>query len=165
MKIAFISDTHGNEKSLELVLTKVKELKADILIHLGDYANDINFLKDNFEGTVYAVAGNCDYSCDYPKENLININGKKILLTHGDLYNVKNSLNNLIYKGKSLNVDIILFGHTHIFIKEEIDDILIMNPGSIPKPSPWCKYGCIGLIDIDDLGIINSSKLYKISMD
>ena len=165
MKIAFISDTHGNEKSLKLALNKIKELKADILIHLGDYASDTNFIKDNFEGIVYAVAGNCDYSCDYPKEDLININGKKILLTHGDLYNVKNSLNTLIYKGKALNVDIILFGHTHIFIKEEIDSILIMNPGSIPKPSPWCKSGCIGLIDIDDLGIVNSSKLYKISMD
>ena len=37
---------------------------ADILIHLGDNIEDVEILEQDFEGKVYIVAGNCDYSVE-----------------------------------------------------------------------------------------------------
>ena len=87
MLVAVISDTHRMSKYINLAKELIKD--ADILIHLGDNIEDVELLKQGFNGEVYAVAGNCDYSGKYPKENIIEINGKKIFFTHGDLYRVK----------------------------------------------------------------------------
>ncbi len=165
MKIAVVGDTHHNKLAIKLILNKVDELGADAIIHLGDCVSDINLLQEKFKGNIYAVAGNCDYSTKYPKENIININGKKIFFTHGDLYNVKSSLNSIAYRAESLCVDIVLFGHTHMYLKEDYKGVIIMNPGSIPKPSPWSQVGCVGFVEIDDNGNIGICELYKISMN
>lgn len=164
MKIAFISDTHHSNRALELIIKKLKELNVDKIIHLGDYASDIKVIETSFKNEVYAVLGNCDSFNQYPKEALLNVNGKKIFFTHGDLYNVKETLNSLFYKGLSLGADIILFGHTHISIKENLNNILIMNPGSISKPHPLSKIGSIGILEIALDGRIVKSELIPIKM-
>lgn len=164
MKIAFISDTHHSKRALELIINKLKEVKVDKIIHLGDYASDIQTLEATFKNEVYAVLGNCDSLNHFPKENLLDINGKKIFFTHGDLYNVKETLNSLFYKGVSLGADIILFGHTHISMKETLNNILIMNPGSISKPHPLSKVGSIGILEIDAEGRILTADLLPIKM-
>ena len=104
---------------------------ADVLIHLGDNIDDVQELENGFKGEVYAVAGNCDYSTKYPKETIIEVNGRKIFFTHGDLYGVKSSINNIYYRGRELEVDIVLFGHTHQQIIEKEKGIILMNPGSV----------------------------------
>ena len=109
--IAVISDTHRMGKYIELGRKYIKE--ADVLIHLGDNSEDIKELTKDFNGDVYGVRGNCDYSNTYPTEQILDIMGKKIFLTHGHLYGVKNNLNNIYYRAKELNADIVLFGHTH----------------------------------------------------
>ena len=162
MKIAFIGDTHHNEKAINEVIKYVNEYKIDILIHLGDCVSDLSSIRSNFEGTIYAVAGNCDYTTKYPREQIIEVNTKKIFFTHGDAFNVKSTLNSLSLKGESLGANIILYGHTHIPIKEYYKDILIMNPGSIPKPSPCVRYGCIGYIEIDENGKTINSTFKKV---
>jgi putative phosphoesterase len=122
------------------------------LIHLGDNADDVEVLKRGFKGKVYVVAGNCDYSTKYPKEDVIEVNGRKIFFTHGDLYGVKNSMNNIYYRGKELEADIVLFGHTHQQIIEKENGMTLMNPGSISLPKLKGRH--IGFIDINEEGII-----------
>jgi len=152
MLIAVVSDTHRENKYINLAKELIKD--ADILIHLGDNIDDVEVLKSGFKGEVYAVAGNCDYSAQYPKEVIIEVNGRKIFFTHGDLYGVKHSMNNIYYRGKELGVDIVLFGHTHVQIIEEEKDIILMNPGSISLPRFKGRY--VGFIDIDDEGNIDT---------
>lgn len=132
MLIAVVSDTHRITKYINLAKRLIKD--ADILIHLGDNIDDAELLENTFKGKVYAVAGNCDYSTKYPKESVIEVNGKKIFFTHGDLYGVKSSMNNIYYRGRELNADIVLFGHTHQQLVEKEDDMILMNPGSISLP-------------------------------
>lgn len=151
MLIAVVSDTHRIEKYINLAKEEIK--KADILIHLGDNIEDVDTLEEAFNGEVYAVAGNCDYSRKYPKERIIDVNRKKIFFTHGDLYGVKNGLNNIFYKGKEVGADIVLFGHTHAAIIEKEDDMILMNPGSISLPRFRGRY--VGFIEINDNGDIN----------
>jgi putative phosphoesterase len=152
MLIAVISDTHKADKYINLAKDLIKG--ADILIHLGDNVDDIKILENDFNGKIYAVRGNCDYSSKYPKEGIIEVNGRKVFFTHGDLYGVKSSINNIYYKGRELEADIVLFGHTHIQLIEKEDKIILMNPGSISLPLFKGRY--VGFIDISDNGDIHT---------
>lgn len=148
MRIAVISDTHRMTKFIHLAENLIKD--ADVLIHLGDNVEDVDILKQNFNGEIYAVSGNCDYSAKYPKEGIVEFNGVKIFYTHGDLYGVKSTINNIYYRGRELGVDIVLFGHTHEHGIERTNDITLMNPGSISLPRVKGRY--VGIIDINDDG-------------
>lgn len=144
--IAVISDTHRMGKYIEIGKRYIKG--ADVVIHLGDNSEDIEELTKDFKGVVYGVRGNCDLSNTYPTEQLVEIMGKKIFLTHGHLYGVKNNLNNIYYRAKELNADIVLFGHTHENLIKEEDGIVFMNPGSISLPKLRGRY--IGFIEVEE---------------
>lgn len=145
MRIAVISDTHGVSKYIKIANEYIKN--SDILIHLGDNIEDVSRIVEGFKGEVYSVRGNCDYNSKYPSEQIIDICGKKIFITHGHNYGVKSSLNNIYYKGKEISADIVLFGHTHEGLVLEEDNIIFMNPGSISLPRGTNRY--IGYIEID----------------
>ena len=118
MRILVLSDSHRR-------LLNININEYDYIIHCGDYGNEYNFLNNN---NLLYVKGNCDIYG--PKERKININNKTILITHGDLYNVKYNLTNLTYKGLSENANIVFYGHTHIQYYFYSDNILYINPGS-----------------------------------
>lgn len=162
MLIAIISDTHKNQRSLNIAQKHIKEANADIIIHLGDCIEDIEILIENFNGKVYAVEGNCDNLNKYAKEDIIEVNGKSIFFTHGDLYGVKNGLDNLRRRGKEVGADIVLFGHTHEPFKEEKNGIILMNPGSIAKPV--LRDRAIGFIEINNEGNIIRSELKLVKL-
>lgn len=146
MKIAIVSDTHRFSKYICKCAEYIED--CDVLIHLGDNTDDIQELTKNFYGEVYAVKGNCDYEDKYPNEQLLYLAGKKIFITHGHKYGVKMSMTNIYYKGKEVEADIVLFGHTHIHYLEEVDGIIFMNPGSISLPRSSGRY--IGFIEIEE---------------
>lgn len=148
MLIAVIADTHKNQRSINIAQKHIKEANTDIIIHLGDCVEDVEILKEEFNGEVYAVEGNCDNLNKYPREDIIEVNGKRIYFTHGDLYGVKHGLDNLKRKGKEVGADIVLFGHTHEPFKEEKNGMILMNPGSISRPV--LRDRCIGFIEIDN---------------
>ena len=152
MLIAVVSDTHRSPKHNITVLDMIKD--ADVLLHLGDNVEDAEELEKSFDGETYIVAGNCDYSRKYPKDRIIEICGKKIFMTHGDLYGVKGGYNNIYYKGQELGAHIVLFGHSHMKMILRENDMLMMNPGS---PSlPRMSNGSIGFIKIDEEGNIDA---------
>lgn len=147
MLVAVVSDTHRISRYIEEVKEKIKD--ADVLIHLGDNVDDFKELSDGFLGEAYAVAGNCDYSNEYPLERIIELNSVKILATHGHAYNVKYGLHKLYYRAEELGVNIALFGHTHQELIIEENGIIIMNPGSASLPR-GTKGRHIGFIEIND---------------
>ena len=120
MKYMVISDIHGGINELNKTLDiYVKEHCTKLLI-LGDlfsygYGEDVsrqdiinrlNLMKDN----IIAVIGNCDnnlngvlFDMEYFRN--IELNNKKIFLSHGDIYSESQLLD--------MNKDIIYSGHTH----------------------------------------------------
>lgn len=152
MKVAVVSDTHRLMKYIDLAIQNIQD--ADILIHLGDNIDDVEIIRNSFSGEIYSVAGNCDYSSDCIKEGILELEGNRIFYTHGDLYGVKNSISRIFYKGMELEANVILFGHTHEAGIEMIDDIILMNPGSISLPRSNGRN--IGIIDIDNDGNIDT---------
>ncbi len=124
MKILITSDIHNN---LDFFLEMSEKYKDFTKINLGDRGIDINILSNlNY----ICVDGNCDSNITV-SEQILNIDNKKIFITHGHNYNVKNSLLNLYYKAKSLDCDYVFFGHTHVQTNVVYDDIIFINPGAI----------------------------------
>jgi putative phosphoesterase len=68
MKIAVISDTHGNIKRASLIIEKVWPF--DILIHLGDHADDLVRLTQNINCRFYGVLGNEDKVAPAPPHTM-----------------------------------------------------------------------------------------------
>lgn len=138
MKYMIISDIHGGILQLNKVLDIYSNEHCSKLLILGDLfdygfsitrddiVNRLNIMKEN----IIAVSGNCDNNIkdilfDMPYINKIDLNNKKIILTHGHLYS-KEYLSNS-------DTDIILIGHSHVANIEVINNKLIINPGSISK--------------------------------
>ncbi len=147
MKIAVVSDTHGNNKDIIEKLSEIE--KPDILFHLGDYVNDGVKISKALGIKTIIVRGNGDYlHTEYNEDEIIEFKGKKFFLTHGHKYNVQNGITNLYYKGLELGANVVLFGHTHIPIVESLENMIIMNPGSPSLPRNAVKIKTFGIINI-----------------
>ena len=128
-KILVLSDSHSY---FDKVLKIFEKEKPDIVIGAGDGIKDIDELSYvHPEAEYYMVKGNCDYfDRRHSEENLFEIDGIKIFLTHGHLYDVKRSLSSIKEIGKKLNVSLVVFGHTHKPYIEKDEDMTLFNPGA-----------------------------------
>lgn len=128
-KILVISDTHG----LVLPLKEIFEKHTDVtaIFHCGD-SELMNF--DPILKKVHIVRGNCDYDRTLPNELFIKIGQHKIYMTHGHMHDVKVSLDKLNDRAKEMGAEIALYGHSHIAKANMMDDVLMVNPGSLAYP-------------------------------
>lgn len=133
MVIYVVSDTHGH---VEGFLDKLEEIgRPDRIFFLGDYIEDVEKMENVLGQEIIAVKGNNDFLDNkYNYEELIEIEGYKIFLTHGHLYDVNFDISNLYYRAEELGADLVFFGHTHRPIKVEENGITILNPGSPSFP-------------------------------
>ena len=118
MKALILSDNHCKNIAIEAN-------KYDYIFHAGDYGASLNTLKAL--KAIY-VRGNCDI--EGLAERVLEIDGIKIFITHGNLYNVKMDYLRLIYKAMSVDAKICIFGHTHsqeLFFE---NGICFINPGA-----------------------------------
>ena len=163
MKIMCISDIHGNIECLNKAIERYREENAEKLIILGDFSSyyfsssdfDVAEILNNMAGAIIAVKGNCDssqadelfkFGLGYLKT--IDVNGIKVTLTHGHIYNRNNLPENC--------ARIFLSGHTHVGMIEQIGERIIANPGSISKPRGGTKKSYI---------IIDEEKIELKSLD
>lgn len=131
MKTAVVlSDTHGNKK--DLIKLEGILLETDYVIHLGDGYYDLNVFGNEILNKTVRVIGNCDTN-NADIDRLIEIEGVKIFLTHGDRYGVKRGVDNLFYKAKEIGADVVFYGHNHSAKIENHDGITIANPGTITR--------------------------------
>ena len=99
----------------------------DYIFFMGDGLRDFdNIDEDNLK----KVSGNCDLFNFEAITQFVEVEGFKIMLTHGHEYRAKLTPLLMLKKAKENNCNIVCFGHTHKQISEEIDNILLINPGS-----------------------------------
>jgi len=134
MKILVISDTHGDINKAEEAIRSNREV--DLIIHLGDYFRDAQKLSSIFPDIpVEYIYGNSDFMInDVPAEKMLEVDGKRIFITHGHRYSVKWDYDKLFRKAEEMNADVLLFGHTHIPDLVEKGRYCVMNPGSTSDP-------------------------------
>lgn len=148
MKIILISDSHGNKLGIDKLF---KDVQFDYLFFMGDGLGDLdNYI---YLDHVYAVSGNCDFFSRVENERYVELEGKKIFMTHGNKYGVKLGLTHLINRAKELEVDFVFYGHTHNMKVEKIDDIYFINPGKFSPNYDKESRGIILTIEEDNIRI------------
>ena len=116
MKILLVSDTHGNNESLDYLVKKYPNM--DLYLHCGDSESD------EFSIHPYrSVKGNCDYIGDFPMYLIIPTPYGNMMVHHKPLID-----SNVL---RDNNAKIFVYGHTHRreFTKE--NGIYLINPGAI----------------------------------
>jgi len=141
MKVLIISDTHGNVNRAFRACTRSEPF--DVIIHLGDGCGDADILRDALDVPVINVAGNCDPGSSAPREQVWECEGKRILLTHGDAYQVKSGLIRLRQRAEEIGADAVLFGHTHQSLVEHQSGLLLVNPGALANHSLHRSYAVL----------------------
>ncbi len=158
MKCLCFSDSHGSTLAIKRALDMHRD--AEVVFFLGDGLSDIEiFIRDKSRAFL-AVRGNCDREFTLgdslvKKMDTINIEGRRIVFTHGDLYGVKYGLDGVKKLAYDTSADIVLFGHTHQplekYISTDEGGFYLFNPGSIGGYS-----ATYGIINITDKGILLS---------
>lgn len=147
MKILIFSDNHRNKENVQAIINQ--NPGVDRIISLGDSEMteaELNALN------IIGVKGNFPFEPKFPLELNFNFEGINILFTHGHLYHVKLGLTRLINNAKYRDFDMVCFGHTHRSYLEEIDELIVFNPGSLSNHRSF-ETATYGLIEIDSLKV------------
>lgn len=157
-QILVFSDSHRDIESMQKAIDYHKNIKT--VIHCGDHYSDaVQLARPEYEW--YIVKGNCDaYDSSEEYDLILNADKKRpILITHGNKYAVKWSVDRLAAKARKIGACAAVFGHTHRAMCACKGDVLLFNPGSVSvhrtdNPS----YGILSLNE--DGAVENAAVLY-----
>ncbi|MEM2768758.1 MAG: YfcE family phosphodiesterase [Candidatus Pacearchaeota archaeon] len=162
-----------NECIKELIKNNIKSIYGNhefVLLNF-QYANLLNYQalkaliwhKENLENFAWRWIKKL-------KEKLIlKIGSKKIMIFHGSPENCfeyiwpDTSKEIFEYWLKKYNVDILIFGHTHIPFIKNINSKLVINPGSIGQPRDGNNKASFCIIDLENLEAKIFRKIYDIN--
>lgn len=138
MKIAIIADSHDNLLRIDKMLLFLKQEKIDIIIHCGDVTmlETLKYLSENFSGKIYLSLGNVDEMHGLEKKH-INFKNVVVYEKFGELQidNINIAFCHFPCLAKELaeakKYDFVFYGHTHEPWEETINNIKIINPGTL----------------------------------
>jgi putative phosphoesterase len=127
MKIAIMSDSHRKTTLTKEAIEHLIKKGAKYLIHAGDLEikENLDLLKNS--GIIYvSVFGNNDY-------NLIQYQNDYKIYKEPYYFTIKDIKFKLMHIPNYMTPesDIIIFGHTHIFEHQYLNDTLYLNPGEL----------------------------------
>ncbi|MDP4125365.1 MAG: metallophosphoesterase family protein [Bacillota bacterium] len=159
MLIAVFSDTHLRAgKSLPTFVWQ-HLTNVNLILHAGDLTH-IGLLEElGCIAPVRAVRGNCDsWDSSLPERDIFECEEVKIGLIHGDSGNGRSTQDRAYNAFKNSEVELIVFGHSHIPFMEMRNGILMFNPGSPTDKRREPQYS-FGLVSIQQ-GQIKAEHLY-----
>jgi len=134
LKLLVVSDTHIPERLKELpeeILDAAKD--ADGIIHAGDFTGEeALWLFRGMGPPLYAVRGNMDVPgvAKALEDKLVfELGGVKIGLIHG--FGPPEGLHQRVRKLLPDDLDVLVFGHSHVPMLENDSGLLILNPGAL----------------------------------
>jgi len=158
MKIGVISDTHLREprpEFKEIIELHFKDVEK--IFHTGDFvdwsvAEYLSSLKE-----LVAVWGNMDFQDirhAFPQKRIVEIEGFKIGLIHGggSPFGIESRI-----RGEFVEVDVIVYGHTHTPANHQVKNTYFFNPGSVTR-----SYGNQATLGILHLGEKIEGEIIKI---
>ena len=146
-RILLISDSHGGKYHLSMIPDFCRKNNIDRVFHLGDIVEDARWLEKQLDIPLSYVAGNCDWTARCDRELRVNIEGKRLLLVHGDRFDVKYGCDRLSYYAEENMMDAALFGHTHRPMAAYVGHALLVNPGAL-------KNGSLCVLDVSAKDIV-----------
>ncbi len=154
--IGVLFDTHGNYGAIEKVMPILET--CDLVFHLGDRFTDMQNYSSLLKDKLICVKGNCDFESE-EGVRFVEVEGKKLMLTHGHLFGVKYSMTKLSLYAKENGADAVFFGHTHSAFCEEADGILYVNPGAFARTKAEKSFAYVNVVGGKILCKINRSAL------
>jgi uncharacterized protein len=132
LRVALIADTHLPRGNRELPPRCVEEIAAaDLLLHAGDTRTEEILAWLRTLGTpVQAVRGNVDspqLAGSLPEEVSLDLEGVTVSILH-DAGPAKGRLARM--RSRFPESDVVIFGHSHMPLHEELHGFQIFNPGS-----------------------------------
>jgi putative phosphoesterase len=145
--ILFVSDIHGRLKRAERFASLAERLDPEQIVFLGDYLYNgprngvpddydplqVSAILNRFKDKSIGIRGNCDSRIDgdllaFPLEDnrRISLAGLHFDLYHGDAFSLKN-----LHPEAG---DVLVSGHTHIYVLKKESGFIYLNPGSISFP-------------------------------
>lgn len=168
MNIGVMSDSHDNLVNLTKAVKLLLDRRVDVIIHLGDIISPfvvkhVHKLLEGFNVKFIAVLGNNDgdvpnlsklfneYSWSlYQSPTLIEVGDSFLYLMHGwGPPDLTEKIVEAVFK--QLDVDVVLYGHTHVSRFEKRDGKVLLNPGEV------CGYltgkASVALLNTKDLSV------------
>lgn len=142
-KLGVITDSHRSWRNIDSALPFFADCKH--IIHLGDHEGDMDDFPEA-ASRLLRVSGNCDFFSMQPGTRYIEVEGIRVMLTHGHAYGVKRGLDDLCAAAVKGNCALALYGHTHERRDIVKNGVRMVNPGAL-------KDGCYAIVSIDGGGI------------
>jgi len=120
---------------------------VDLIIHAGDFTDEIILKELERIAPVIAVNGNWD-DLKLPEVCIICVSGFRIGLWHG-AGSPSDILEYVKEQFYGLDVDAVVFGHSHYPLNKKENGILYFNPGS-PTDKYFAPYNSIGILELSD---------------
>ena len=148
MKIGILSDTHLTGVTGEFKRTVEKNFSdADMIFHAGDITGRAVFdYLSNWD--LRAVRGNMD---DYdlfevlPVRRIEEVKGLRIGIIHGR--GAPHGIEDVV-SAEFSDVDLIIFGHSHVPLIQKKNGVMLFNPGSFS--GRYSYRGTVGIMEIDE---------------
>lgn len=148
MRILVVSDTHRADENYYELLENVDPV--DMVIHCGDTEGSELDMEDSCPCTFVAVQGNNDFFSSSPRERVLDMEGHRIFICHGNQYSVSSGMARLIDAAEERNCDVVCFGHTHVPHCKKYNGVLAVNPGSLSYPRQADGMPSFAILDIEE---------------
>ncbi|MEN1967187.1 metallophosphoesterase family protein [Lentibacillus sp. N15] len=152
MKIVVTSDTHMPSKGNQLPNRLVRELvTTDLIIHAGDWSSLEVYDMLVAYAPVKGVYGNVDGENireRFPVKELVTIGGYRIGVVHGH-GEKKTTEKRALEAFSDDEVDVLIFGHSHIPMLRYFKKVLLLNPGS-PTDKRVLPHYSFAVLEVDE---------------
>jgi len=151
--LGVFSDSHNSLNNLKKAAEEAKGFGATKFIHLGDTYADANVLLE-YTSEVYRAPGMwCKEYSDrkIPNRLLLEFEGFKLLLSHCHQkteQDLPSDVDPKILIAEN-SVDILLYGHTHIYESIIRGDVLHLNPGALKDHDKRASQPTYGLLVLE----------------
>lgn len=171
-RVGLISDTHMPERCAAFPAPVFDVLQGiDLLLHAGDVGELWVLDRLSAIAPVVAVHGNDDTrdaQRELPYQQLVSIAGQRILLWHSHYPDSAEDkanrggpwqriLTRQAKRGQRVGADVVVFGHAHVPMTYQYEDILLVNPGALASGSLFTrqKHQTVALLSIHDGGTLS----------
>ena len=166
MKIGVISDTHFVDLAAGLsffdALCQGPFADVELILHAGDVIHP-DLLSCFDTRPVAGVCGNCDEpSALLPEKRVQQIGGYRIGMIHG-WGGPAGIVGNVLSAFEDVQLDALVFGHSHYPLNRHNSDLLLFNPGSATdrRDAPFHSVGILELGDRIQGSIVNIDVLFE----
>lgn len=145
MRVAALSDVHGNLAALEAVLAEIEREGIDVVVCCGDVAGP--FGRECVEclsalgERVRLVRGNADEGVDWPLAAELQVDGLgRVLFCHGSPRSENEILTKVSPEERAaralagVDADVVVGGHTHVQYERVVSGRRLVNAGSVGMP-------------------------------